>query len=86
VVQEIPGGFCRKYGNRIRTVVKLQGIHEQSPERTMTCYTSFGMDIRHRVKKGWAAFIAENHLHEGQQLLFTLSADSFFVVRERSAV
>jgi hypothetical protein len=82
-VQEIPTEFWKKYSTRLRPSVKLQGIHEESPMRTVACSPCL-QDNRYwrlQLKDGWGDFAIENNLAVGQELQFTLAGDSFFVVR-----
>jgi hypothetical protein len=81
-MQEIPLGFWKKYGSRLHSDVQLQGIHEDSPVRTMACLATRGIHVRHFLRGKWKDFVNENNLEVGQELLFALTADSFFVVRE----
>lgn len=81
MTQEIPVEFWKKYGNRLRFRVKLQGVREESPIRTVVCSESVNECGRLYLRTGWRDFAAENNLEVGQWLLFTLTGDSFFVVR-----
>ena len=81
-MQEIPLGFYKVYGSRLHSDVQLQGIHEDSPVRTMACLATRGNQMRHFLRGKWKDFADENNLEVGQGLLFALTADSFFVVRE----
>ncbi|KAG0588314.1 hypothetical protein KC19_2G233600 [Ceratodon purpureus] len=79
---EVPAEFWKAYGSRLGSVVKLQGIREESQVRTMDCSRKYGMQPRIFLRSGWSEFATENNLEVGQELLFTLTADSYFVVRE----
>lgn len=82
---EFPNTFWRMHGHRIHSGVRLQGIQEQAPVSwPMHCYTSVGQDTRHYLKAEWRTFAYDNDLQQGQKLVFTLAADSFFVVRDGS--
>ena len=81
IVQEIPAKFARTHGRRLETVVKLQGIYKESPVCTVTCIWETA--TRLYLKDGWKKFGDENMLEVEQELEFTLTSDSFFVVRER---
>jgi hypothetical protein len=81
-VQEIPLGFYKVYGSRLHSDVQLQGIHEDSPVRTMACLETCGNPVRHFLRAEWRDFAKENNLEVGQKLSFVLTADSFFSVRE----
>jgi hypothetical protein len=75
--------FCKTYGSRLHSLIKLQGIQEESQERTVACLPSWnvGKQARLYLRAGWSDFAAENNLKVGQVIVFTLTADSFFVVR-----
>lgn len=76
------------HGIQLQALVKLQGIHDKSPFRLVTC--SRGMqqggehfaELRPPSSLGWGDFVRDNALRTGQELVFTLAAESFFVVRE----
>ncbi|KAG0618119.1 hypothetical protein M758_4G040700 [Ceratodon purpureus] len=82
---EIPASFVRMHGMRLQDDVKLQGIHQESPVYSVT----LGSRIKQRTSNerrlffqtGWKTFLNANGLQEGQELNFTLTADSFFTVR-----
>jgi len=84
-LQEIPKDFVAAYQSQLHDPVQLQGIHEESPAQNdvrCICYTANG---RHRIYlkgAGWDDFVSENELCLGQELVFTLTADSCFTVRE----
>lgn len=82
LAQEIPARFMRMHHTRLGTRVKLQGIQDVSPVCTVAC--SFINDRgrpRLYFRNGWSDFVKNNFLRVGQRLVFTLTADSFFVVR-----
>ena len=64
------------HGSRIQSVVKLQGMHEQSPVQSMKCCKIRGRLERHTLRADWRVFAAKNHLQVGEELLFTLRAVS----------
>ncbi|KAG0568220.1 hypothetical protein KC19_6G003600 [Ceratodon purpureus] len=79
---EIPRGFYRTYGKQLQADVKLQGIHDGSPVRAVTCRSrSDGKNLRIELTDGWKEFNLENSLYAGQKFVFTLTAYSFFEVR-----
>ncbi|KAG0626926.1 hypothetical protein M758_2G161800 [Ceratodon purpureus] len=79
---EIPAAFVKKYGSRFQTRVQLQGTLEVSPVRDVgcVCYNSSGQS-RFFMLEGWHDFVLDNMLREGQNILFTLTANLVFIVR-----
>jgi hypothetical protein len=67
-------------------MVKLQEIHERCPMRIVVCEWRFDGKSSSRLclTDGWREFGDENGLEVGQELLFTLTADSYLVVRANS--
>ena len=87
LLQEVPSSFLEKHGIQLQHHVKLQGIREDSPIRTVTCSENVLKDDEDSSKPGalwlgWGDFVRENGLCAGQELAFTLTSESFFVVRE----
>lgn len=83
--QEIPRDFVAAHRGQLHDPVQLQGIHEESPAQSKVrcvCYTANGRDRLFLKGVGWAEFVSENELCFGQELLFTLTADSCFTVRK----
>ena len=85
IVQEVPADFTRKHGGRLRTIVTLEGISQETRACTVAC--SWGQDSRSKIprlhlKYGWTEFWDANGLEVGQELEFTLVSDSCFVVRD----
>ena len=86
-MQEIPAEFARKYGSRLHSPVKLQGIFEESLVCSIICRwegsrTRPNASLRLFLTAGWKEFGDENMLEVEHELVFTLVSDSFFVVRE----
>ena len=83
VMQEIPVVFWRTYGSRLHSLVKLQGIRKESQVQTVACLPILQGDQTWRLylRAGWRDFADANKLEVGQVLEFTLTADSFFIVR-----
>ena len=85
MTQEIPAAFLKKYGtsSRFQTGrIQLQGTLEVSPVRDVGCICyGFAGQSRCFFKKGWHDFVLDNMLREGQNILFTLTANSVFKVR-----
>lgn len=82
VLQGIPLDFWKAYGKRLHSLVKLQGIREESEVQPVLCCPTYGRRTRIFLRAGWGDFANDNNLEAGQELLFTLAADSYFVVRE----
>jgi hypothetical protein len=62
--------------------VQLQGVGEESPVRNVSCVSKAEKGrIRLYLKAGWGDFAEDNMLRVGQELVFSLTADSFFTVR-----
>lgn len=87
--QEFPVKFVGTYGERFQPSVQLQGVYEESPVHLVACRRYKGRDakqnpiLRLGIKEhDWCAFVKENNLQKGQVLQFSLTADSFFVVRK----
>uniref|UniRef100_A0A7I4CZY7 TF-B3 domain-containing protein n=1 Tax=Physcomitrium patens TaxID=3218 RepID=A0A7I4CZY7_PHYPA len=79
---EIPQHFAVKYGSQLLDSIQLQGIHESSPVRNLQTISHLD---KARVRlylagAGWDNFVTENMLRVGNELVFYLSADSFFKV------
>jgi hypothetical protein len=76
------------HGIKLQHHVKLQGIRIDSPIRTVTCTEIVLRDGEHSIRPalwlGWGDFVRENALRAGQELAFTLTSESFFVIREVS--
>lgn len=85
-MQEVPASFVKMHGmpQQLQDDVILQGIHQDSPVRIVTCHwqRQDAKTLRLYFKAGWPEFAEENGLKVGQELQFTLIADSFFAVRE----
>ncbi|KAG0613183.1 hypothetical protein M758_6G083400 [Ceratodon purpureus] len=85
---EIPKDFAATYGSRLDGSVQLQGIHEGSPmQNDVQCvrYTDNRLvsgRTRLFLTVGWDDFVRNNALRIEQELVFTLTADSCFTVRE----
>ncbi|KAG0588110.1 hypothetical protein KC19_2G216600 [Ceratodon purpureus] len=77
---EFPCHFTRTWGNELQTHIKLQGIYEGSAERIVAC-SWINDKQRLFLTDGWREFQAENDLEAGLVLGFTLTGNSFFVVR-----
>lgn len=82
-MQEIPLSFAMAHGIQLQALVKLQGIRDELPCRVVTC-SSRAMQLP--LSLGWGDFVRDNALRTGQELVFSLAADSFFVVREVSEI
>ena len=83
-VQEVPARFVNAHGmaEQLQDVVELQGVHQESPVRTVACqWTRHENRMRLYFTTGWSEFAKENGLKVGQELEFTLTSESFFVVR-----
>ncbi|KAG0618121.1 hypothetical protein M758_4G040900 [Ceratodon purpureus] len=80
---EVPASFVRTHEMQFQDAVELQGIHQESPVRTVTCHwvRSGEQQLRLYFKGGWRNFAKENGLIKGQELQFSLTSKSFFVVR-----
>lgn len=87
LMQEIPVVFWRTYGSRLHSLVKLQGTREDSQVRTVACLPILQGDQTWRLylRAGWRDFTDANNLEVGQVLEFTLTADSFFLVRRANS-
>lgn len=87
-MQEVPYAFVMTHGRQLLAAhVHLQGIRHESPVRPVTaCY--FNMQkvgeqpIKRLLRLGWGDFVKANSLRVGQELAFTLVAESCFIVRE----
>ncbi|KAG0578706.1 hypothetical protein KC19_4G044100 [Ceratodon purpureus] len=82
---EVPASFVKTHGMKLNQAeVKVQGIHHESPVRIvrLSWKEQFEAATRLFLRAGWSNFMKENGLHKGQELRFTLTAASFFVVRE----
>lgn len=87
LIQDVPLSFVEKHGIQLQPHVKLQGIREESPFRTITCSYNMLQDSEERSRTpllllGCGDFVRDNALLAGQELLFTLTAESFSSVRE----
>lgn len=84
-MQEVPSSFVITHGIQLQAAhVHLQGIREESLVRPVTtCFLS-EFSANPHLCLGWGDFVRENSLRAGQELVFTLAAESFFVVREAS--
>jgi hypothetical protein len=84
-MQEMPKDFLRNFGSELHPpILKLQGIHEWSPERIVVCKAwktagEISTPSRLYLTDGWREFGDENSLKVGQELVFTLTADSLVV-------
>ena len=86
-MQDVPRSFVRKHNIQLQPHVKLQGIRGDSPFRVVTCTYNMLQDSEERsssppLSLGWGDFVRDNALQAGQQLVFTLVSESFFVIRE----
>ncbi|KAG0627028.1 hypothetical protein M758_2G168900 [Ceratodon purpureus] len=84
---DVPRSFVRKHNIQLQPHVKLQGIRGDSPFRVVTCTYNMLQDSEERsssppLSLGWGDFVRDNALQAGQQLVFTLVSESFFVIRE----
>lgn len=71
--------------SQLHDPVQVQGIHEDSPvhdDVRCVCYMANGSDRIYLKGPGWDDFVSDNDLRFGQELVFTLTADSCFTVRE----
>ena len=84
-MQEVTAWFVNAHGmaEQLRDVVELQGIHQESLVRTVACHWTRRDEDTMRLyfTTDWREFAKENGLKVGQELEFTLSSQSFFVVR-----
>ncbi|KAG0598964.1 hypothetical protein M758_12G115900 [Ceratodon purpureus] len=85
-ILEVPSSFLRAHAIQLEAAhVRLQGICEESPVRAVTANSRRPMhnpDGEPILYLGWGDFVRENVLRAGQELVFTLAAESFFEVRE----
>lgn len=86
-MQNVPLAFVKKHSIRLNAHVKLQGTRDGSPSRIVTCSYDMLQDgdscsTKVPLSLGWGDFVRDNSLQAGQELVFTLATDSFFVVKE----
>jgi hypothetical protein len=83
-MQEFPQWFVRTHGMHFRPHFRVQGVHEDSPIYNMNSMVPKGWDGQRLgfQNKHWNAFVEDNELKKGQQLQFSLTGDSYFVVRK----
>lgn len=84
LMQKLPERFVEAYGDRLQPRIQLQGVHDYSLGYVVSCLCSHERDeIWRRYLKNteWRHFVRENRLREGQELQFSLVADSYFKVR-----
>ena len=91
IMQDVPLYFVKKHNIQLQPHVKLQGSQEESPFQTVTCTYNMLQDSEERSTRpplslGWGDFVRDNALQVGQQLVFTLVSESFFVIREVSEI
>lgn len=85
--QEIPQKFAMTHGKQLRPFVKLQGFTEGSPVCVVSCkFNEQRRQTRLYLRSGWSTFVSDNNLRLGQVLEFTLTGNSFFVVKEALAM
>lgn len=81
--QEIPHKFAITHGKQLRKSVKLQGFIEGSPVRVVACrFNVQQRQTRLYLRTGWSSFVSDTNLRLGQVLVFTLTGNSSFVVKE----
>ena len=83
-MQEFPAKFLRKYGSRLQRRVQVHGTVEGCPVRDVGLCEVMDNGTR-RVylnDHAWHDFLRENKLRAGQDVLFVLTADSYFEVKE----
>ena len=90
-MQDVPFSFVKKHDIQLQPHVKLQGTREDSPFRIVTCSYNMLQDSEERSKRpplslGWGDFVRDNALKVGQQLVFTLVSESYFVIKEVSEI
>ncbi|KAG0588000.1 hypothetical protein KC19_2G207700 [Ceratodon purpureus] len=85
-ILEVPSSFLRAHAIQLEAAhVRLQGICEDSPVRPALASSHRPMhnpNGKPLMRLGWGDFVRENVLRAGQELVFTLVAESFFEVRE----
>jgi len=88
-MQEFPIKFASIYSEYFQPTIQLQGVYEESPVYLVACRRYKGRDAKQNAilrlgikEHDWCAFVKENKLQKGQELQFSLTADSYFVVRK----
>ena len=86
-MQEVPARFVNAHGMAEQLqvdVVELQGVHQESPVRTVACQWTRKDGSKYRMRlfftAKWSELAKENGHKVGQELQFTPTCEAFFVV------
>ena len=76
-MQHLPSSFVKSHAKRLGTSLTLEGPSTDSWTVVVKGSVSQGAI---NLGLGWANFVKDHHLQPGDQLLFTLTGDSYFII------
>ena len=76
-MQHIPSSFVKSHSERLGSSLTVEGPStDKWTVATEGSFSKCAVDLG----LGWANFVKDHHLQLGDQLLFTLIGDSYFMV------